>query len=150
MGTSVFPSVENPDLVKQQTGFAQSPTHPRSAEHGSRQAMQTRPDNSNRVVCPSKVFQTICNRWHQPQIDLFATRFNKLAQFMSPVPGPLTWAIDALGLPWEDLDPYEFLPAAILGKLVEKLQDSACRRIIVIALGWPNMPLLWDLVAMSS
>ena len=23
-----------------------------------------------------EVFQTLCNRWHQPQIDLFATRFN--------------------------------------------------------------------------
>ena len=23
-----------------------------------------------------EVFQAICNRWHQPQIDLFATRFN--------------------------------------------------------------------------
>ena len=30
-----------------------------------------------------KVFQAICSRWHQPQIDLFATRFNnKLPQFV--------------------------------------------------------------------
>ena len=36
-----------------------------------------------------EVFQAICSRWHQPEVDLFATRFNnKLPQFVSPVPRP--------------------------------------------------------------
>ena len=52
-----------------------------------------------------EVFQAICNRWHRPQIDLFAMRFNnKLPLFVSPVPDPLATAVDALSLPWEDLD----------------------------------------------
>ena len=51
---------------------------------------------------------------------------------------------------WEDLDTCAFLLATILGKVVEKLQDSPCNRIILIAPGWPNMPWFWDLVAMSS
>ena len=48
-----------------------------------------------------KVFQAICSRWHQPQVDLFATRFNNnLPQFVSPVPDPRppdpqAWAVDA-------------------------------------------------------
>ena len=97
------------------------------------------------------VFQAVCSRWHQPQVDLFAIRFNnKLPQFVSPVPDPQAWAVDALSLSWEDLDPYAFPPAAILGKVVEKLQDYPCNRIILIAPGWPNMPWFWDLVAMSS
>ena len=29
-------------------------------------------------------------------------------------------------------------------------EDSPCKRIILIALGWPNMAWFWDLVAMSS
>ena len=116
-----------------------------------------------------EVFHSICNRWHHSQIDLLATRFNKkltrfvspvpdpqarfnkkLTRFVSPVPDPPAWAVDALSLPWEDLDPYAFPPAAILGKVVEKLQDYPCRRIILIARGWPNMPWFRDLVAMSS
>ena len=40
-------------------------------------------------------------------------------------------AVDALSLQWEGLDAYAFPPAAILGKVVEKLQDSPCMRIIV-------------------
>ena len=66
-----------------------------------------------------EVFQTKCSRWHRPQIDLFATRFNnKLPLFVSPVPDTLATAVDAVSLPWEDLDIYAFPPAAILGKVV--------------------------------
>ena len=98
-----------------------------------------------------EVFQAICSRWHRPQMDLFATRFNnKLPLFVSLVPDPLASAVDALSLPWEDLDAYAFPPAAILGKVVEKLQDSPCKRIILIAPGWPNMPWFWNLVTISS
>ena len=98
-----------------------------------------------------EVFQALCSRWHWPKIDLFATRFNnKLPQFVSPVPDPLAVAVDALSFQWEDLDAYAFPPTAILGKVVEKLQDSSCKRIILIAPGWPNMPWFWDLVTMSS
>ena len=98
-----------------------------------------------------EIFKAICDRWHRPQVDLFATRFNnKLPHFVSPVPDPQAWAVDALSLSWEELDPYAFPPAAILGKVVEKLQDYPYNRIILMAPGWPNMPWFWDLVAMSS
>ena len=97
------------------------------------------------------VFQAICSRWHQPQVDLFSTRFNnKLPQIVSPVPDPQAWLVGALSLSWEDLDPYAFPPAVILGKVVEKLQNYPCNRIILIVPGWPNMPWFWDLVAISS
>ena len=41
--------------------------------------------------------------------DLFATRFNnKLPRIVSPVPDPLASAVDALNLPWEDLNAYAY------------------------------------------
>ena len=145
------PTVENLDLVFPATSDSESPTHPRPFKCDSRQAIQTGSDHPNRVVPPSGSFSTICNRWHLPQIDLFATMFNhKLPQFVSPVPDSLAVAVDALTLPWEDLDAYTFPPTAILGKVVEKLLDSPCQRLILIAPGWPNMPWFWDLVNMSS
>ena len=88
----------------------------------------------------SRLGQTIQTEW-QPQVDLLITRFNnKLPQFVSPVPDSLAWAVDALSLSWEDLNPSAFPPVAILGKMVEKLQDYPCNTII----------LTWFLVAMSS
>ena len=48
-----------------------------------------------------EVFQAICSRWHWPQIDLFATRFNNmLPLFVSPVPDSLATAVDAHGRIW--------------------------------------------------
>ena len=91
-------TVENLDLVYQESSVHQIPTHSRPTECGSRQTIQIRPDQTEWSLLPV-VFQTICSRWHRPQIDLFAT---------------------------------------------------PCRRMILIAPGWLNMTLFWDLVAMSS
>ena len=46
----VCPTVENPVLVHQEIGNPQGTSHPRPAERDSRQAIQTWPDHSNRVV----------------------------------------------------------------------------------------------------
>ena len=90
-----------------------------------------------------EVFQLICTRCDHPKTDLFATKFNKLPQFVSPVPESLAWAVDALSLPREDLDQYAFPPEAILGKVVAKCKDYSCRTIILITPEWPNMPWIW-------
>ena len=93
-----------------------------------------------------EIFDLICRKWHTPAVDLFATRFNhKIPRFVSPVPDRLAWQVDALSLRWEDLDAYAFPPTALLGQLL----DHRCRRLILIAPGWPNMPWFWDLVSMS-
>ena len=53
VGLTVCPTVENPVLVHQATGDPQGTSHPRPAERDSRQAIQTWPDHSNRVVTSS-------------------------------------------------------------------------------------------------
>ena len=145
VGLPVCPTVENPVLVHQETGNSQGTSHPWPAERDSRQAIQTWPDHSDGMVPSPRGVQS-----YMLPVDLFATRFNnKLPQFVSPLLDPQAWAVDAL-ITWENLDPYAFPPAAILGKVVEKLQDYPCSRIILIAPGSPNMTWYWDLVAMSS
>ena len=37
-------------------------------------------------------------------------------------------------------------PVSLLGKVISKLSDHLCRRVILIALGCPNMPWFWELV----
>ena len=50
---TVCPTGENPVLVHQTAGNPQGTSHPRPAERDSRQAIQTWPDHSNRVVTSS-------------------------------------------------------------------------------------------------
>ena len=98
-----------------------------------------------------EVFNLLIQTWHCPQVDMFATRYNfKLTQYVSPVPDPNAWAVDALTVSWEALDMYAFPPVSLLGKVRSKLADHLYKRVILIAPGWPNMPWLWDLVELSS
>ena len=149
MGHTVCPTMENLDLVYQTSSNSKSPHIPGRLNMVAEKLSRLGQTIQTEWSLLHEVFQAICSRWHRHQIDLFATRFNKLPRFVSPVPDPLAVAVDALSFQWEDLDAYAFPPAAILGKVV-KLQDSPCKRIILIAPGWPNMPWFWDLVAMSS
>ena len=76
-----------------------------------------------------EVFQAICSQWHQPQLDLFVTRFNnKLPQLVSPLQDSLAWTVDALSLPWEDLDPYAFPLVGILGKWWKSCRTTRARQ----------------------
>ena len=98
-----------------------------------------------------EIFDTLCRTWHYPQVDMFATRYNcKLVRFVSPIPDPKAWSVDALTLSWENLDMYLFPPVSLMGKVVSKLSDHWYHRAILIAPGWPNMPWFWDLVELSA
>ena len=139
---TLCPSMENLDLVYQPPGNAKSPAHPRPSKCDSGQVIQAGSNHPDRMVSPSGSLSKTVQKM-APASDLFATRFNhKLPQFVSPVPDSLAVAVDALTLTWEDLDAYAFPPTAILGKVVEKLQDSPCRRLILIAPGWPQHALV--------
>ena len=92
-----------------------------------------------------QVFNRLCSNWVQPQ---FATRFShKLPKFVSPVPDSTALAVDALSLSWSNLDVYAFPPVSLLSQVISKLVDQGCRRMILIAPGWPNMPWFWDLIS---
>ena len=98
-----------------------------------------------------EVFNLLCQTSHRPPVDMFATRYNcKLTKFVSPVPDPNAWVVDALTVSWENLDMYAFPPVSLLGKVISKLSDHLYKGVILIAPGWPNMPWFWDLVDLSS
>ena len=47
-------------------------------------------------------------------MDLFATRLNtKLPLYVSPIPDPQAWAVDALNIPWENLVAYAYPPTIV-------------------------------------
>ena len=147
----MLPTLENLDLVLQETSDFKGPTHPRPTKSGGRQAIQTRPDHPDRMVPPSRDFSV-----NMQQVAPTTDRpfCYKVQQQVTSVcvtsAGSLATAVDSFSLPWEDLDAYAFPPAAILGKVVEKLQNCPCKRLILIAPGWPYMPWFRDLVEMSS
>ena len=97
-----------------------------------------------------QVFKQICQKWFTPHVDLFATHLNhKLPLYVSSVPDPKAWDIDALNINWTSLTAYAYPPTALLHKVIQKIKQCHCL-IIVIAPGWPGMPWFWDLVQLST
>ena len=86
-----------------------------------------------------QIFKQICQRWVTPHVDVFATHLNhKLPLYVSPIPDPKAWDIDALNI--NCTAPSQGDP---------KIKQCHCL-IILIAPGWPGMPWFWDLVQLST
>ena len=97
-----------------------------------------------------QVFHQICQKWFTPHVDLFATHLDhKLPLYVSPVPNPNAWDIDALNINWMGLTAYGYSLTALLHRVIQKIRRCHCL-IIVIAPGWPGMPCFWDLVQLST
>ena len=90
--------------------------------------------------------EPVWREWHKPLMDLFATRFNKrLPLYVSPVPDPQAWAVDALSLSWRDLSVYAFPPIPIIGKVLRKARLDR-PSMILVAPNWPYQPWYPDLL----
>ena len=67
-----------------------------------------------------KVFKQICQMWFTPHVDLFATHLNhNLLLYVSPVPDPNAWDIDALNINWTALAAYVYPPTTLLHRVIQ-------------------------------
>ena len=96
-----------------------------------------------------KVLEPVWSTWHRPMVDLFATRFNfRLPTYVSPVPDPGAWAVDALSMSWSGILAYAFPPFPILGKVIRKARiDQAS--LILVCPHWPAQPWFAELLQLS-
>ena len=84
------------------------------------------------------VFDSVVLRWDRPHVDLFATSLNhKLETFVSPVPDPLSFTVDAMSLSWDGMFAYAFPPFRFLLQVLLKIKQLDCK-IILIAPAWPD------------
>ena len=89
--------------------------------------------------------------WFKPMIDLFATCLNnKLPTYMSFIPDPKAYAVDAMDHSWTGMLAYAFSPLCLLPKILLKIRSKVgdCK-IILIAPAWNNQLLFPDLLDLS-
>lgn len=83
-----------------------------------------------------------------PMIDLFASEANhKVEMFCSWIPSPYAWAIDALSVPWQNMDAYAFPPISLIPKVLQHMKKFRCQ-LILIAPQWPRRHWYTDLLQM--
>ena len=95
------------------------------------------------------VLQRVWETFHRPMIDLFATQFSfRLQTYVSPVPDPQAWAVDALSISWTGLMAYAFPPFPLLTKVIRKARtDRPC--LLLVAPLWPAQPWYPDLAELA-
>ena len=87
-----------------------------------------------------EMFKWVKSLWEAPMIDLFATRWNnKLPTFVSPVPDPLAWAVDALSISWDGMVAYAFPPTILVPKVVAKIRESSAVVILIAPFRWEKV-----------
>ena len=76
-------------------------------------------------------------KFGKPHIDLFSTRYSaRLPTFVSPVPDPQAWAVDAMELNWAGMEVYAFPPLPLMQAVLSKWRQDR-PRMILIAPDWP-------------
>ena len=96
-----------------------------------------------------KVLIPVWEAWFQPQVDLFATRYNhRLPVYVSPAPDPGALASDALSISWSGLLGYAFPPLPLMGKVLKKAREDNAR-LILIAPKWPAQAWFPDLLHLT-
>ena len=84
-----------------------------------------------------QVLEPVWRAWFQPMVDLFATMFNyRLPIYVSPVPDPKAWHVDAFSCRWTGMLSYAFPPWPLLGKVLRKARLEEAK-MILIAPNWP-------------
>ena len=95
-----------------------------------------------------RILNYVWEQWEKPLVDLFATRFNhRLPIYVSPVPDPQAWAVDALACSWKGLNAYAFPPLNLLERVLRKAELDA-PRLILVAPRWPAQPWFPDLLSL--
>ena len=96
-----FP-VEDHDLVPPLSHNFKDQTHSRVPECDGRS--RSNQAQSTEWSLHPQLFKQICQKWFTPHVDLFATHLNhKLPLYVSPIPDPKAWDIDALHINWFSL-----------------------------------------------
>ena len=86
-----------------------------------------------------QVARALLRAWGNPSIDLFATCLNaKLPLYCSLVRDPQAVFEDAFRHPWDDLDLYAFPPFALVGRVIDCVQQSSRVAMTLVEPLWPE------------
>ena len=75
-----------------------------------------------------------------PNVDLFASRINyKCEKYVSYLPDPGAYAVNAFHISWEGMCFYAFPPFCIIQKVLKKIREDKATGLIVVPY-WPTQP----------
>ena len=106
---------------------------------------RTHQDISTEWTLHPEAFKIITNQWGNPHVDLFATKWNhQLPIYVSPLPDPTAWEVDALSISWTGMIGYAYPPTHLIPQCLNKIRHDRAT-IILVAPWWPRQTWLQDI-----
>ena len=86
------------------------------------------------------MFDRIVQKYGLPEVDLFASRLNnQLSTYVSWMPDPGAWVVDAFTMHWGALKFYAFPPFCLIAKCLQKIKADNASGIMIVP-NWPTQP----------
>ena len=95
-----------------------------------------------------KIFQSICQKFYKPEVDLFASRLNhQVPQYVSRYPDPGALAVDAFLQDWSKWTSLIHPPVVLLPRILKKIRADQATALL-IAPNWAGQPWFPELLQM--
>ncbi|MES9906570.1 MAG: hypothetical protein ABW168_28300 [Sedimenticola sp.] len=79
------------------------------------------------------IFERLTEQLLQPNIDMFASRLNaQLDCYVSWVPDPNAFHVNAFALVWSEFTPYLFPPFKLVGKVLNKIHEDRVEKALIV------------------
>ena len=94
-----------------------------------------------------KIFQSICQRFYTPEVDLFASRLNhQVPKYVPRYPDLGALAVDAFLLDWSKWTCLIHPPVVLLPRVLRKIKEDRATAVLIIAPNWTGQPWFPDLI----
>ena len=96
-----------------------------------------------------QIFQSICQRFYTPEVDLFASRLltHEVPKYVSRYPDPGALAVDAFLQDWSKWSCLIHPPVVLLPRILRKIREDQATALL-IAPNWSGQPWFPELIQM--
>ena len=96
-----------------------------------------------------KIFQSVCQRFYTPEVDLFASRLNhQVPKYVSRYPDLGALAVDAFLQNWSKWTCLIHPPVVLLPRVLKQIKEDRATAVLLIAPNWTRQPWFPDLIQM--
>ena len=115
-------------------------SHIAGSKNTEADAMSRKFNDNIEWMLDKTLFTQIVHKYGLPEVDLFASRLNnQLPTYVSWMPDPGAWVVDAFTIHWGPLKFYAFPPFCLIAKCLQKVKADKASGIIIVP-NWPTQP----------
>lgn len=115
-------------------------SHLAGCENTEADALSRKFNDNIEWMLDKSVFEHIVQSYGPLDIDLFASRLNtQLPIYISWMPDPGAYAVDAFTVDWGNFRIYAFPPFCLVSKCIQKIREDEATGILIVP-NWPTQP----------